>query len=158
MPDSPTSILAELIREENVVVDLPSEDRATVIKALVQNMVATELISKGHSSTVSRLLNKREELGSTAIGGGVAIPHARIGFTEEPIVSFALLKNGEGFNALDGAPVNFVFLVLTPEKDDEAHRQVLRAITAFVKPHIHLKALSGCKTPDDVKSVFQDYA
>lgn len=158
MPDSPTSILADLIREENVVVDLPSEDHSSVIKALVQNMVATGLIAKSHSSTVSRLLNEREALGSTAIGGGVAIPHARISFTEEPIAAFALLKSGSGFRALDGAPVNFVFLVLTPKDDHEAHRQVLKAITAFVKPQIHLKALSGCKTPGDIKSVFVDYA
>lgn len=158
MPDSPSSILADLIREENIIVDLPAEDHSSVIKALVQNMVATSLISKGHLPTVSRLLNEREALGSTAIGGGVAIPHARIGFTDEPIAAFALLKNGSGFQALDGAPVHFVFLVLTPKDDDEAHRQVLKAITAFVKPQIHLKALAGCKTQGDVKSVFVDYA
>ena len=158
MPDSPTRVLAELVREENVIVDLPAEDHASVIKALVQNLVTTGLISKGHSSTVSRLLNEREALGSTAIGGGVAIPHARISFTEDPIVAFALLKGGDGFKALDGAPVKFVFMVLTPKEDHEVHRQVLKAITAFVKPHIHLKALSGCKTPVDVKSVFVDYA
>lgn len=152
--------MAELVREENIVVDLPSEDHASVMKALVQNLVATELISKGHASTVSRLLNERESLGSTAIGGGVAIPHARIGFTEDPILAFALLKHGDGFKALDGAPVHFVFMVLTPsgKENDEVHRQVLKAITAFVRVPVHLKALAGCKTPADVKSVFLDYA
>ena len=160
MPDSPTHVLTELVREENIIVDLPSEDQPSVMKSLVQNLVATGLISKGHASTVSRLLNEREALGSTAIGGGVAIPHSRIGFTEDPILAFALLGNGDGFKALDGAPVHFVFLVLTPngKDDDEVHRQVLKAITAFVRVPVHLKALSGCKTPADVKSVFQDYA
>ncbi|MCC8165684.1 MAG: PTS sugar transporter subunit IIA, partial [Planctomycetes bacterium] len=100
----------------------------------------------------------REGLGSTAIGGGVAIPHARIGFSDEPLMAFALLRDGEGFNSLDGAPVHFVFMVLTPKDDDEAHREVLRAITYFVKRPIHLKALAGCKTSADVKSVFVDYA
>lgn len=158
MPDSPTRILASLIDEKNVIVDLPAEDHPSVMKSLVHNMVETGLIAKNHAATVSRLLNEREALGTTAIGGGVAIPHARIGFPEDPILAFALLKAGAGFQALDGAPVNFVFMVLTPKDDDEMHRQVLRAITAFVKPHIHLKALSGCKTAADVKSVFQDYA
>ena len=158
MPDSPSEILADLIREENILVDLPSEEHSAVIKAMVQNMVSTELVAKSNTSTVSRLLNEREALGSTAIGGGVAIPHARIGFSEEPLMAFALLKDGLGFNSLDGASVHFVFMVLTPKDDDEIHRDVLKAITFFAKKPIHLKALSGCKTPADVKSVFQDYA
>ncbi|MCD7897339.1 MAG: PTS sugar transporter subunit IIA [Planctomycetaceae bacterium] len=158
MPDSPSSILAELIHEENILVDLPTEDHALVVKALVANMVSTDLVAKANTSTVSRLLNERESLGSTAIGGGVAIPHARIGFSDEPLMAFALLRDGAGFNSLDGAPVHFVFMVLTPKDDDEAHREVLRAITYFVKQPIHLKALAGCKTPTDVKSVFVDYA
>lgn len=158
MPDSPSKMLAELIHEENILVDLPSEEHGAVIKSLVQNMVSTELVSKTHTSTVSRLLNERESVGSTAIGGGVAIPHARIGFSDEPLMAFALLKNGDGFNSLDGGSVHFVFMVLTPKENDNSHRAVLRAITAFVKQPIHLKALSGCKTSSDVKSVFVDYA
>ncbi len=158
MPDSPSAMLATLIREENILVDVPSEDHDSVIKTLVQNMVSTGLVAKTNTSTLSRLLNERESLGSTAIGGGVAIPHCRIGFSEEPLMAFALLHNGSGFNALDGAPVQFVFMVLTPKENDEVHRQVLRAITYFVKQPIPLRALAGCKTPADVKSVFQDYA
>ena len=158
MPDSPSSMLAELINEENILVDLPSEEHSAVVKTLVQNMVSTGLVAKNHTSTVSRLLNEREALGSTAIGGGVAIPHARIGFSDEPLMAFALLREGGGFQSLDGASVHFVFMVLTPKDDDDIHRNVLRAITYFVKNPIHLKALAGCKTPADVKSVFQDYA
>lgn len=158
MPDSPSQLLAELIHEENILVDLPSEDHATVVKTLVQNMVSTGLVAKTNISTVSRLLNEREALGTTAIGDGVAIPHARIGFSDEPLMAFALLKSGDGFNALDGGPVQFVFMVLTPKDDDDAHREVLKAITRFVKQPIHRKALSGCKSPADVKSVFVDYA
>ncbi len=158
MPDSPSKILAELINEENILVDLPSEEHSAVVKALVANMVTTDLVAKANTSTVSRLLNEREALGSTAIGGGVAIPHARIGFSDEPLMAFALLKDGVGFNSLDGGSVHFVFMVLTPKDDDDSHRGVLRAITYFVKQPIHLKALAGCKTPADVKSVFLDYA
>lgn len=158
MPDSPSEILADLIREANILVNLPAEDHASVVKALVQNMVSTDLVGKTHAATVTRLLNERESVGSTAIGGGVAIPHARIGFSGEPLIAFALLRDGGGFNSLDGAPVHFVFMVLTPKEDEEVHRQVLRAITYFVKKPVHLKALAGCKTPADVKSVFDDYA
>ena len=158
MSGSPPGYLAGLLDEKNIMVDLRPETHSAVVKALIRNLVETDLISKGHASTVSRLVNEREALGSTAIGGGVAIPHARIGFSGEPLLAFALLARGEGFNALDGAPVHFVFLVLTPKEDDGLHRPVLKAITAFVRQPVHLKALSGCKTPADVKSVLQDYS
>lgn len=158
MPDSPSKILATIIHEENIVVGLPAEDHPAVIKALVQNMVTTGLVAKNQTSTVSRLLNEREAKGTTAIGDGVAIPHARIGFSEDPLAAFALLHDGSGFNALDGGHVKFVFMVLTPKDNDESHRAILRAITYFVKNPIHLKALSGCKTAADVKEVFNDYA
>ncbi|MDR1612692.1 MAG: PTS sugar transporter subunit IIA [Planctomycetota bacterium] len=158
MPDSSANFLSENLREENILVDLSSEEHSSVVKTLIHNMVTTGLIAKNHASTVSRLVNEREALGSTAIGGGVAIPHARIGFSDLPLLTFALLQKGEGFNALDGAPVHFVFLALTPKDDDDIHRAVLKSITAFVRQPIHLKALSGCKSASDVKSVFQDYA
>ncbi|MCC8165683.1 MAG: hypothetical protein LIQ31_05945, partial [Planctomycetes bacterium] len=60
MPDSPSSILAELIHEENILVDLPAEDHASVVKALVANMVSTDLVAKANTSTVSRLMHARE--------------------------------------------------------------------------------------------------
>jgi mannitol/fructose-specific phosphotransferase system IIA component (Ntr-type) len=152
--------LAELVHEENILiqVDTASQERSKVVKALVQNMADTNLVPKTNTSTVTRLLNERESVGTTAIGGGVAIPHARIGFSDEPLMAFALLKNGDGFNSLDGGSVHYVFMVLTPNKKDQVHRNVLKAITTFAKKPIHLKALSGCKTPAEVKSVFQDYA
>lgn len=158
MPESPPNLLATLIAEENMLVELPSEERSVVVKTMIQNLVASGRISKGHAPTVAKLVNDREALGSTAIGGGVAIPHARIPFSDDPIMAFALLKDGVGFNALDGGSVNFVFMVLTPKKDDEMHRTVLKAITSFAKKHIPLKALRGCVNASDIKSVFQDYA
>ncbi|MDR1518839.1 MAG: PTS sugar transporter subunit IIA [Planctomycetota bacterium] len=158
MPDPAPKTLAELIHEDNIIINPASEERQSVIKALVQNMVATGLVVKTQASTVSRLINEREALGSTALGGGVAIPHARIGFAKRPLLAFARLRNGQGFNSLDGASVHFVFLALTPKDDDDAHRAVLQAITSFVRQAVHRKALSGCLTPADVKSVFIDYA
>ena len=158
MPDPVSRLLVSSLPEENLLVNLPAEDRASVVKALVQNLVATGKIQKGQAAAVTRLVNEREEKGSTAIGGGVAMPHARVSFSDAVIAAFALLAGGDGFNALDGAPVRYVFLVLTPKDNEDLHREMLRAVTGFVRKPIHLKALSGCHTPAEIKSVFQDYA
>ena len=124
----------------------------------MQNLVETGRITKANASAALKLVQQRESLGSTAIGGGVALPHARVGFGDAPSVAFGLLGNGTGFKPLDGAPVRYVFLILTSKDDDALHVALLRAITKFVKDPIHLKALASCKTSEEVGAVFADYA
>jgi len=158
MPDPVSRLLVSSLPEENLLVNLPAEDRPSVVKALIQNLVATGKIQKGQAAAVTRLVNEREEKGSTAIGGGVAIPHTQVSFSDTVIAAFALLANGSGFNALDGAPVRYVFLILTPKDNVPLHHEMLKAVTSFVRRHIPIKALSGCRTPAEIKSVFQDYA
>jgi mannitol/fructose-specific phosphotransferase system IIA component (Ntr-type) len=149
--------LPALLRAENILTDLPKEDRASVVKALMGSFIESGRVTKAHSQAALAGIAEREAIGSTAIGGGVALPHARVTFATEPVAGFALLKNGTNFKPLDGAPVRYVFLILTEKDDDAEHVALLRSITKFVKDPIHLKALASCKTPEDVHGVFKDY-
>ena len=155
--DGPLS-LADAIAADTIVVHPEAEDRTAVIRGLVRLLVDKDRIEQNQASTVTRLVNEREAMGSTALGNGVALPHARVRFTDEVIIAFALLRAGKGFNALDGAPVRHVFLCLTPKDDDALHIRCLKAITGFVRDPIHLKALSGCKSPAEVHAVLRDYS
>ncbi len=155
MPDKIS--LTDYLSPANILVGTPDESRDWVVKALIKALIESGSIGKTKASSVSRLLNEREAVGSTAIGGGVALPHARVKFLREPVFAFALLRNGTGFNALDGAPVRYVFLVLTPKDDEEMHLAFLKQITLFTREQIHLKALAGCSTAKEVEAVFRDY-
>src|SRR5262249_13881036 len=76
-------------------------DRAAAALSMDGARIATEIL-------------KREELGSTGMGGGVAIPHARIQDVREPFGLLARLQNAIDFTAIDGRPVDVVFLLLLP--------------------------------------------
>lgn len=157
MADS-SSLLLSAIPEDSILIHPDAEDRPAVVKALFAQIVKGGHLTKAQATAAQKRVAEREAVGSTAIGNGVALPHARLGHVPSAVGAFALLRDGQGFSALDGAPVRFVFLLLTSEGDDGAHVQVLKAITQFASVPIHLKALAGCKTPKDVLSVFQDYA
>ena len=159
MPDDITPPkLANLIKPEHIMVAPPCEDRDTVVKALANLLVQSGRLTKTQMNAALKLIAAREAIGSTAIGGGVAMPHARVKFIKEALIAFALLQNGTNFKPLDGAAVRYVFLILTSQDDDAGHLALLRAITRFVKSPIHLKALASSKTVQDVYAVFKDYA
>jgi PTS system nitrogen regulatory IIA component len=157
MPSGNT-IITDNISPENILIRPTPEDRKSVVKTLIENLVETGKLAKSQVSSVSRLIKEREDMGSTAIGGGVALPHARVKFTDRIICAYALLEEGEGFNSLDGAPVSHVFLILSPKDDDQTHIAFLKALTLFTRNHVALHALAGCKTAKEACSVMQDYA
>jgi len=150
--------LAQLLSPESIAIDLAKEERADVIKALLSSLVAAGRLTKANSTAAAKGIAEREALGSTAIGGGVALPHARVAFAKKPILALAALRAGTGFKPLDGAPVRWVFLLLTRQDEDETHVAILRAITRFVRDPIRNKALSSCRTPAEIHAVIKDYA
>lgn len=154
----PEPDLKTLICKEAVLIRPETEERSEVVRALLNQLVEAGRLTKAQATTGIRQINEREAVGTTAIGGGVALPHGRVRFTDEILVAYALLDQGEGFSALDGAPVNHVFLMLSPKEDDGSHIATLKAITAFAGESIHLNALTSCKTPAEVVGVFKDYA
>jgi PTS system nitrogen regulatory IIA component len=78
---------------------------------------------------IFRALWRREQIGSTGIGHGIAIPHARIPGITTPIVLFARTKLPVPFGALDHQPVSSFFMILVPEHADDEHLRILAAVS-----------------------------
>ena len=86
--------------------------------------------SRGYpAETVFAELDKRERLGSTGIGDGIAIPHAKYVGLSETIGLVARLKPALDFDAVDGRPVDLVFLLLAPASSDKMHLNALAAVS-----------------------------
>jgi nitrogen PTS system EIIA component len=107
------------------------------VSSLDKTRVLTELSARaaqalGHdASEIARAILKREELGSTGMGGGIAIPHARLTHLDKPFGLLARLRRPVEFDAIDGKPVDLVFLLLQPlaaESDLNALAAVARAL------------------------------
>jgi nitrogen PTS system EIIA component len=95
----------------DAVVDVRASDKTRLLTELCKRAAASLQLD---ADTVSGDILKREDLGSTGVGGGVAIPHARIGGLKAPFGILARLRKAIDFDAIDGQPVDIVFLLLLP--------------------------------------------
>jgi PTS system nitrogen regulatory IIA component len=93
--------------------------------------IAQNTPSLDSQEVFSRLIG-RERLGSTGIGNGVAIPHARSPHCKGPIAGFMRLKDAIDFDAIDGEPVDLVFVLLVPEEADDTHLSLLAEVASIM--------------------------
>ena len=104
--------IADFLAPIDVKIDVASTDKKKLLAELAREAAAK--IGIGADRIAAELL-KREELGSTGVGGGVAIPHARFAQPIKPFGMLARLKKPIDYDAVDGKPVDIVFLLLLPE-------------------------------------------
>ena len=95
-------------------------------------------------------LQEREKLGSTGTGNGVAIPHAKLKELESVYGLFAKLTEPVDFEAVDGIPVDLVFLLLVPDDSSAEHLRTLSKISRLLKDAAICDKIRGCDTADGI--------
>jgi len=145
--------LADVLRPESVSLELASTSKDGVLRELVD--------LAGHAGRVRmpevllRLLREREELLSTAVGQGVALPHARnslSGVVDAPTMSFGRSPAGIPFGAPDGQPTSLFFMVCSP--NDQIHLRLLSRLTRCLSRTDFCQAILRADTPDQVVDAF----
>jgi len=126
--------LLDLVVTEAVVPGLEASRKEDAIRQLVDRFVDAGRIEKKDRVGVLRALLNREKLGSTGIGGGVALPHAKHRCIRETLCAIGRSDKGIEFNALDGEPVHLVFLVMSPANVEQNGRvKVLERISMMLR-------------------------
>ena len=98
-------------------------------------------------------LIKREKLGSTAVGNGIAIPHANVTNIDKPHVFVSTLVNGLDFNSTDDRPVDIIFLLIAPNNKGSEHLQALALISRLLRNKELTTKLRGCKSAESALAV-----
>ncbi len=150
--------LADYVCKEAVCVDLDAADRGGVLRALLERFVAAGALEGDLVDDVLAEVLKRERLGSTAIGRGVALPHTRSENLKRVVVGFAQCPGGVEFNALDGEPVHQVFLVLAGEDHHEEYVAVMERITRLVQNEDFRRFAAGAQSADAVFELIEEMA
>ena len=141
--------LEALTRPELIYCPLPAEDRGEVLRAFA-NRIAERGLVPGAEELYRRLL-EREELGSTGVGSGVAIPHCKLKGLARPLLSIGVVDEpGLDFGAADGKPVRLLFLVVSPTDSPAEHLQVLAAISRWVKAGTHAERILESRSADEI--------
>jgi PTS system nitrogen regulatory IIA component len=117
--------IKDFLSASDVAIDVPAADKAGLLKKLAGRAAATLNLP---AEMVTGEIQKRDELGSTGIGRGVAIPHARLREVKKPLALLARLKSPIEFDAVDGQPVDLVFLLLLPASSQLDQLNCLAAV------------------------------
>src|ERR1700680_771939 len=104
--------ITQFLSPADIMIDVHASDKTRLLRRL--SAQAASAIGFD-SDEVSEEITKREELGSTGVGNGVALPHARLPGLKAPFGLLARLRHGIDFEAIDGQPVDVVFLLLLAE-------------------------------------------
>jgi PTS system nitrogen regulatory IIA component len=141
--------ISDLLSPTDVMIDV----RASNKRLLLQEFAAKAADSLGlHVDQVASCLLKREELGSTGIGRGVAIPHARLPDLQRPYGLLAKLKQGIEFDAIDGHAVDIVFVLLLPAGAENLQLAALALVARTLRPSENLVRLRGARNVSELYS------
>jgi PTS system fructose-specific IIA component/PTS system nitrogen regulatory IIA component len=148
--------LSEIIPEGGVCDDLVAIEKEAVIKEMVQTLVKAERIQESAAKKVIKALMDREELGSTGIGSGVAVPHAKHDAVTDLVCVFGRSKKGINFDALDGEPVYVAFLLLSSKSASGAHLEALAFISRLVRDDKFVRFLREAKDVNAVRDLLAE--
>lgn len=130
--------IAELILPAQVLADLKAADKAQVLREIGRRAAAALGLD---ARTVVDALAAREDMGSTGIGLGIAVPHARLAGITRSFGLFARLARPVDFAAIDGKPVDLVFLLLTPASGNTDHLAALACVARRLRDPAVARAL-----------------
>ena len=142
--------LADFLDCDAIKTSLPGGNKRSLLQQLA-NLAAQRLGIE--AATVNAALNDREQLGSTGFGQGVAIPHAKIDGMAQIYGLFARLGEPVDFKAIDGRPVDLVFLLLSPRNAGAEHLKALAAISRVTRDGATLERLRGARSRDALAAV-----
>jgi len=145
--------LSQLLDEGTIKTNLESEEKEEVFEELVNLLVQAGKI-KDRRRAVEALI-ERERLGTTGIGEGIGIPHAKDTSIEHLTAALGISRKGIEFDATDGKPVHIVFLVLAEANNPGPHIALLAEIARLFQTEGFYKELLSASTPQEALDVIK---
>jgi nitrogen PTS system EIIA component len=146
--------LDQIFKVEFINANLQARNKDEALAELVNTIIRGGL--KLDYSHIIDVLKQRENLGSTGIGDGVAIPHGKIAELDDIVVAFGRSIDGIPYDSMDGKPVYLFFLLLAPENSAGQHLKILAKISKMLKDTNFRKKLLKAKSQSDLYKAIID--
>jgi len=147
---------ADFINVASIRADLGAEDKPAVIQELVQSLAAAGAIAETDVAGIVAAIMKREELGSTGIGRGVAVPHTKHPSVERLVGTVGVSVEGVDFNSLDGDKVHLFFLLVSPPDRPGDHLRALENISRQLRDDTFCRFLKQARTAHDIQLLLDE--
>ena len=149
--------LAQAFGSEHVIRDLSGRDKKAVIKEMLQFLVDKGSLPAEAAKKAERAVQKRESMGTTGIGKGLGIPHAKeCSFVDNVVGVFARSVEGIAFESVDGGLVHVLFLVLSPAKMVGDHLEIMKRIALLHRDEKTLQYLARDPKLASLEAIFKE--
>jgi PTS system nitrogen regulatory IIA component len=142
--------LSDFLDFEAIRVDLAAGNKRQLLNQLAQISAARLSLDP---SVIADAIAERERLGSTGFGGGVAIPHGKLEKIDRVYAMAVRLAAPIDYKAIDGQPVDLVFMLLSPPDAGAEHLKVLAAVSRLVRHGGTVEKLRGARSRDAMAAV-----
>jgi nitrogen PTS system EIIA component len=142
--------IGELLAPDDIHLDLDVSNKAQLLEQIAELLAARHGLSK---TIILESLAAREQLGSTAVGHGVAIPHARMSQCAAAAGVFVRTRSPIPFDAPDGKPVSVFLGLIVPNKANERHLQLLATAADMLSDRTFRDKLKTCTDPNAMRNL-----
>jgi PTS system fructose-specific IIA component/PTS system nitrogen regulatory IIA component len=147
---------ADFVIADAMKAELTAEDKEGVIHEMVQALLDAGKIKEGELDSIVKAVLKREELGSTGIGRGVAVPHTKHPSVDRLVGTVAVSHEGVDFDSLDGEKVHLFFLLVSPPDRPGDHLRALENISRQLRDDTFCRFLKQSNSPEDIQQLLDE--
>ncbi|MCK9574145.1 MAG: PTS sugar transporter subunit IIA [Candidatus Omnitrophica bacterium] len=142
--------ILDYLDKDSIIIGLKQKSKKKILAAILEHLIDKKKISKDSEKEILKNLFQREEMGSTAIGGYIALPHARINSIKDIVLCFVISQEGIEFDSLDQEPVNIIALLLSNQKEAGLHLKMLAFLARMLREKYFVQQLKSATTSEDV--------
>lgn len=146
----------DFVSRDAIRTNIEVDDKEQVIRAMATALLEASKIAEDQHDSIVEAILKREELGSTGIGRGVAVPHTKHPSVSELVGAVAVSEEGVDFDSLDGEKVHLLFLLISPPDRPGDHLRALENISRQLRDDTFCRFLKQSKKPDDVWQLLEE--
>jgi PTS system nitrogen regulatory IIA component len=143
----------DALHPDAILTDMQSRTKKEVLEEISKPIA--RILKIRHEDLV-KVLIEREQMGSTGIGKGIAIPHGRISGINDLVIGFGLSRKGAQFDSLDKTPVHIFFVLVTPEHSTGLYLKFLARISRMLKNEAVKEKLLHARQTEDIISAIRD--
>lgn len=147
---------SDFVKTNSIKAELTATDKESVIRELIQSLITSGQLAADEEEAIAQAILKREELGSTGIGRGIAVPHTKHPSVDQPVGTVGVSSIGVDFQSLDGEPVQLFFMLISPPDRPSDHLRALENISKQLQDETFCRFLKQSKTPADIQQILEE--
>lgn len=146
--------IVSLLNEQTVLPDLKVSNKKEALDELISSL--SEQVDEQERKAIRKAVFEREKIMSTGVGKGLAIPHGKADDISDNYAAFALLSEAIEYDAIDGEPVNMIFLLVGPQSSNRFHIKMLSRISRLMNNNTFREKLANSLSAEEIIEIFSE--